>query len=784
MVRESFNNSRAFESRFAEWVIATRWAIIVATLFLVGIAAVGILSLTLSTNYRIFFDQDNPQLLALESLESTYGKNDSVLFMVVPDNGDALSEQALTATAWLTENAWQTPFSIRVDSITNFQQTTADGDTLLVRDLVDPTTLSNEQKRSEARVTALADPRLAGRLLAHDGSVSAVLVTVALPEDDQTARIPEIAKFAQDLADEAETSFPGIDFRLVGTVMINHVFTEASISSQKIFLPASLAVMALVLVVLTRGLAGMVATGIVMVLSVVVSMGLGGWIGLPFSPPVAPAPTIVLMIVVANTVHLLVTLQQRMLAGDSKSVAIMESVRVNLFPVFLASLTTTLGFLSMNFAEVPPHRHLGNFVAFGIAASFILSVTFLPALLSLLPMRAPAATRNLDPLMTRIAEFVIRRQKALLLGSMAVVFAFAAAIPRNELNDVLAHFFDERVEFRQDLDFLDEHLGGNTVLEYSLDSPETIAEPAFLSDVSAFAGWFRMQPEVRHVAVITDTFQQINRSMHGDAPDTYRLPDSLELASQYLLLYEMSLPFGLDLNNQISFDKSSTRMTVTTETLSSRNVLALNKRAEEWLDSNTTHIAGTVGTGPALLFAHIGQRSIKSMLLGTVIILCGISAILLAAFRSFRLGLVSLVPNFVPAVVGFGIWGLTVGEIGASLSVVVAMTIGIVVDDTVHFLSKYRRARQEFDYTPEEAVTYAFQTAGRAVFTTTTVLVAGFLILLFAPFVPTAQVGLLTALIVGFALICDFLLLPPLLIVMERHTRSSRAAKGFASQSE
>lgn len=228
--------------------------------------------------------------------------------------------------------------------------------------------------------------------------------------------------------------------------MINQTFVEASISSQMIFLPASLPLMAVILGVLTRRWAGVAGTGMVIVFSIFVSMGLGVWFGLPFSPPVSPAPTIVLMIVVANCVHLLVTLQQRLRAGDSKRDAIVESVKLNLHPVFLASLTTTLGFLSMNFSEVPPYRHLGNFVAIRIVASFILSVTFLPALLSLFPMRAPKERRWLrGPSMSVLADFVLRHRRALMLGWLVIVVAMAVGIPRNELNDVLVHFFDESV---------------------------------------------------------------------------------------------------------------------------------------------------------------------------------------------------------------------------------------------------------------------------------------------------------------------------------------------------
>ena len=484
------------------------------------------------------------------------------------------------------------------------------------------------------------------------------------------------------------------------------------------------------------------------------------------------------MIVVANCVHLLVALQQRMRTGDSRHDAIVESIRLNLHPVFLASLTTALGFLSMNFSEVPPYRHLGNFVAFGIVASFILSVTFLPALLSLLPVRATRERRLRGPTMHLLADSVLRHRTALFRGWLVIVPVMILAIPRNELNDVLVHFFDESVEFRQDTDFMDERLSGNTLLEYSLEAPDEggVTDPRFLAEISNFADWYREQPPVRHVAVITDTFRQLNKSMHGDDPAAYRIPESQELAAQYLLLYELSLPQGLNLNNQIDRSRSATRVTISAETLYSQDLLELNARAEAWLKENAPHVAGVNSTGPAVLFAYIGQRNIRAMLVGTMVVLLAISAILLFALRSLRLGLVSIVPNLVPAVLGFGVWGLTVGQVGLSLSVVVAMTVGIVVDDTVHFLSKYLRARREYGQGPEEAVRYAFGTAGHALFTTTVVLVAGFLIFAFSPFVPTAQVGVLTAMIIAFALIADLSLLPALLTAVDRRF-AERAAR-------
>ncbi len=767
----------SFAKRFAEQVLAVRGVVILVTLVLVAVATSGIARMEFSANYRIFFDDDNPQLLDLEDLENTYGKNENIAFLIVPDDGDATSEEALSATVWLTEAAWLIPYTRRVDSLANFQHTTAEGDDLYVRDLIDPQALGDAAGRTKIRDIALSDPRIAGSILGRGGDVSVVNVTVEMPEEGLLEAVAEVAEYARSLAARTEERFPGIDLRTVGTVMVNQTFLEASIGSQKIFLPASLVLMAVILSLLVRGWAVVVVTGLVIVFSILASLSLGTWLGLPFSPPVAPAPTIVLMIVVANCVHLLVAVQQRLRAGDSRHNAIVEAIHLNLHPVFLASLTTALGFLSMNFSEVPPYRDLGNFVALGILASFSLSVTFLPALLSLLPVRAGRQIGGHS--MAHLADFVLRHRKAILVGWLVIIPVMVFAIPRNELSDVLVHFFDEGVEFRQDTDFMDEHLSGNTLLEYSLHAGVEggVTDPEFLSEVARFAEWYREQAPVRHVSVITDTFQQLNMSMHGDDPATYRIPQSQQLAAQYLLLYELSLPQGLNLNNQIDRSRSATRVSVSARTLGSREVLELNDRAKAWLGEHAPLIAEINSTGPATLFAYIGQRNINAMLIGTLVVLLAISAILLVALQSLRLGVISLVPNLVPAVLGFGVWGLTVGQVGLSLSVVVAMTVGIVVDDTVHFLSKYRRARHEYGQGPEEAVHYAFDTAGRALFTTTVVLVAGFLIFVFSPFVPTAQVGVLTAMIIGFALIADLTLLPALVTLADRNPGKQAAMR-------
>ena len=176
------------------------------------------------------------------------------------------------------------------------------------------------------------------------------------------------------------------------------------------------------------------------------------------------------------------------------------------------------------------------------------------------------------------------------------------------------------------------------------------------------------------------------------------------------------------------------------------------------------------------MFSHIGMRNIISMLSGTAIALVLISLILVVALRSIKFGALSLLPNLAPALMAFGAWGILVGEVGLAVSVVVAMTLGIVVDDTIHFLSKYLRARKERGMNAEDAIRYAFNTVGVALTVTTVVLVAGFLVIAQSNFKVNAEMGLLTAITIAIALIVDFLFLPALLLLVDGDKKTKKSA--------
>lgn len=751
--------------RFFQQLLRRPWWVVTAVLLGVALLGSGIRFLTFSNDYRMFFSADNPQLQAFEALQNTYTKNDNILFVIAPRDGKVFKPSTLATIEWLTKEAWQIPYSIRVDSLSNFQHTSADGDDLLVRDLIKDAESLDAEQLAAAEQVAVNEPLLRNRLVSPSAHVAGVNITVQLPGKKLT-EVPEAARFAYDLAERVRQRDPDVDVYLTGMVVMNAAFPEASQQDMQTLYPLMLLLVLVFIGMMLRSVAGTITTAAVIVLTIIGTMGITGWLGLRMSPPTTSVPVIVMTLAVADCVHILVIFLQGMRRGLERVAAMKESLRINLAPVFLTSLTTAIGFLSLNFSDAPPFRDLGNMSAMGVVIAFFLSVIFLPSLMLVLPLRVVRGPAEGQVRMAAFAEFVIRYRNPLLWSMAALVVLLIAQLPRNQLNDVFVEYFDEEIPFRINTEFASDNLTGIYLIEYSLPAGDDkkISDPVFLRHVEAFADWYRAQPEVLHVNSITDIMKRLNKNMHGDDPAWYRLPDENDLSAQYLLLYEFSLPFGLDLNNQINVARDATRLTVTLRTVSTEQLLALEQRAQQWLAANTPPSMHVDGASSAIMFAHIGHRNIRSMLEGSTLALILISAILLVALRSVRIGLLSVIPNLVPIGMAFGLWGVLVGQVGLALSVVAGVTIGIVVDDTVHFLSKYVRAQREQGLSPEDAVRYAFSTVGTALWVTSAVLVVGFGVLALSTFELNAGMGLLTAITIAIALLADFVFLPPLLM--------------------
>ncbi|WP_229627947.1 efflux RND transporter permease subunit [Vibrio parahaemolyticus] len=751
--------------------IPTKYSLLVllATIFLIIVATIGGKNLYFRGDYDIFFDGTNKQLLAFDEIQTTFAKTDNLAIVIAPEDGDIFTPQTLSLIQKITVDAWQVPYSSRVDSIANYQHTEAFDDELLVEDLLYSEYELTPERISKVKSIALSEPVLKSALVSDKGDVTVVNITVQLPEMDKTAEVEEVVSSINAMIDRYQRAYPDVTFHKAGIIAMNHAFMTAAQDDSSTLVPTMLVVILVFLTIMLRSILSVIATLIVIIGSVMATMGISGWAGMFLSTATVNVPTLIMTLAVADCVHVIATMRQSMKNGFTKAQSIERSIALNFVPILITSVTTAIGFLMMNMSDSPVLRDFGNLSALGVMVACFLSVTLLPALLKLLPIHVKMETsQDQKHVMDRLGDFVVSQRRALLPLSVVVIVVCASLIPLNKVNDESVEYFGQRNEFRQAADFMEERISGMTNISIAIKTNESqgIAAPDFLNTIGEFSSWLRGQPETDHVATLADVYKRLNKNMHGDDEAYYSLPQERELAAQYLLLYEMSLPYGLDLNNQINVDKSSIKMVLTVANLGSVELVDLENRIYQWFAEHAPQYQ-VVASSPSLMFAHIGETNMASMLSTLPITLVLISALLIFALRSVRLGLISLMPNIAPAVIGFGLWALISGEINLGLSVVVTLTLGIVVDDAVHFLSKYQRARRE-GQTAEQAVRYAFHTVGRALWITTVVLVAGFSVLAMSSFRLNADMGQLSAIVIFIALVVDFLFLPTLLMLFDK----------------
>lgn len=776
-------NIDAFIQRRFEWIVDRPWTTIFLVLLSVAALAAGMKNLTVTNDYRYFFSDENPNLAAFEDITDTYASPDSILIVIKPNDGYMTDPKWLKVLGELTEAAWKIPYTSRVDSLTNYQHIEADEDSLNVSTLVEDPQNVSQDDATRIRDIALNDSPLVDLLISPDGKTSGVFANVQVPMGDQDA-INEVVSYSRALRDEFRAKYPDMRLELSGTTIMAAGFSEVAARDLGALTPVMFIVIGLVVLVLLRSMAGMFASLLVIALAAIAAIGLAGWFGIVMSAPSGTAPTIILTIAIADSIHILVTMLVYLHQGMPKREAILESLRLNLEPIFLTSVTTAIGFFCLNFSDSPPFWDLGNIAGMGCLAALLFSLTILPALIMVLPIKGNAALKRQTDYMKRIAEFVIAHPKQILITTGAIAIAAMSLVPRISLDDRLVEYLGPTTEFRQAADFTTENLTSYYQLQYSLPAaePGAITDPDYLKTLEEFRDWWLAQPEVIHVASFSEIIRRLNKAMNAGDPAFDTIPDSRPLAAQYLLLYEMSLPFGLDLNSQIDVDRSATKYSVVVKSLSTDEVSALIDRADIWLKENAPAHMYALPAGHTLMFAFIGENNMTGMTQGTLLAIVLIAFCLMAALRSIRLGLLSFVPNLTPPLVAFGLYSLFSETVGFWASFVTATALGLIVDATVHFLSKYQRARIEQKASAEDAVRYAFQTVGTALLVSTLVIMIGFSILATSQFKIIGMMGMMVALTVFIAFVLDFLLLPALLLWIDRPSKKTTQSSSLADQ--
>jgi len=550
--------------------------------------------------------------------------------------------------------------------------------------------------------------------------------------------------------------------------MTDWSLTEATVNDGITLLPLLLFVSLLICFLLTRSVALLASVSIVIVTSIVSCLGVAGWLGYSLNVLSSMAVLLTTILALANMVHIGVVYFRELDKIGDKVQAMRASMESNWRAISIMSLTTIVGFSSLNFIDADGYRELGQISTIGIFTSFVLSLTLFPSIL----LRLSSTIRNNGLMFSSIpgliTDFALKYRIGLLVWFCAITILLTPFVFKNEYNADPMDFFAKKTDFGQSVSVLRKHMEALSVTSYSFDSQieNGIHDPNFLDKVDQFTEWYKQQPEVVHVYSYVNVIKNLNKNMTDGSSDEYKIPESKELASQYLLLYEMSLGMGQDTRGLINENKSATKVYVTTRQLTNKNRLLLEQRAQTWIRSNASSLGGP-GYGLDLLFSHQNDHIFTSITQGSIYAVLAITFIIFMGLKSIRYGLISLIPNLIPPLIVYGLWGVFVGEVMESTMIAFSISLGIIIDDTVHILDKYKRARRN-GLDPESAIRETMDKTALAIIFTTFTVGSGLLILSLSSFVPDATLGYIMAPTVFVALIFDLLMLPGLLIWFDR----------------
>lgn len=612
---------------YANWITNHPWRVLAVSLIIALALSTGLTQLSVRSDSRMLFAQKETDRLALEPFERTYGRDDTLIFVIGARTGDLFTVQRLQALNELTDAAWLLPGVTRIDSPTHFQRAQALDDGMQIAPLFRAGDSLSALHARRLKHEALLEPMLIGRLLSADGRTGRVTVNVHFPPGSVTSQAAAAMNASQALVTRFALRYPELEIGLSGSIALDHAVVEASTYDRTVLLPITVLVLLGIMVLVLRAAVVVLATLMSSALSALSAAGCAALFGIPLSSPSVAAAPIILIIACCYGLPVCMSVMRPRAKEQSNRDAVCEALITCGWPITLASLGTSVGCLALALSDLPPFAHLGLVVAAGAILAGLLTLTLLPAALCVLPWSRHASPMPVERLSMAIAEWVMLWPWRVLAIVGLATAALSTLVFTSTLDKRYAGHFSQRHDVRQATERLNEALGGFYHLAFSLDAnePGGITRLDYLEQVDRFAQWLRRQPGVTHVQGLVDILKSVNRAMNGGGHAQYRLPDSRDDAVQFLALYEMSLPWGTDLKHQLTTDKQSSRLTVSLGDVSAVSMRALQAAAHQWAHEHAPLLAPSAhATGASLLFAPIGNRNTqgadKALLVGTVLV--------------------------------------------------------------------------------------------------------------------------------------------------------------------
>ena len=753
----------------AETIIRYRpLCIIISLLILAGLAQ-GLSKINFNPDINVFFPENDTLTTSHLSIEDTYSSMDNAVIGIGVKEGTVFTNEVLSLIEDLTEKAWKTPHSLRVDSLSNYSYVSADGDDLYIEPFLEGSSTYDLKTLKEKELIIEEEELAYGAIISKDKKTSLINIVFDPPRKDIEAEYQESLNYVLSFLEEARKNHPEVDLIISGIVYMEYQSPMLLKAQMPKLMPTAILVILLTLFLLLRSLVAVAGSFLVILMSVVSAMGSIGFMSGDIAQPFIMVPILIATLAVADCVHLFTLYFQNLDSSRKSKEAMLESLKLNLQPLFLTSLTTAIGFLSLNLAPVEPLRGIGNGVAVGVFLAFIFTVLLLAPIVSYFNVKQSKNINFQKNIARKLGRFSIKNYKRLLVIVPVISCFLMAFIPLNKTNDNPLEFYSERyTTSAADSKWISQRIGGTFPVSYELNSQGIVSDPEFLREVDKFSEWLASNKEVLHVSSLSKIMKNLNKTLHGKQEEWNIIPTEPDLSAQYLFFYEMSLPYGLDLTNSISQNKESIKLVASLKELGSLEYREFAKRVENYASQNMPEDMVSIGTGTRPIFAFMSNMLITQLIYALGIGIVLITATIILFFRSLRYGMLTSVTNLLPIGVAFGIWAIVSGEISMLVGIGMGTTLGIIVDFTVHFLSKYLHARRQKNLSAEEAVEYAFETVGFALIITSFSLILGFLVLLQAFFIPIHGFVLFSSIAFLSALIIDLLLFPALLITWDK----------------
>ena len=753
----------------AETIIRYRpLCIIISLLILAGLAQ-GLSKINFNPDINVFFPENDTLTTSHLSIEDTYSSMDNAVIGIGVKEGTVFTNEVLSLIEDLTERAWKTPHSLRVDSLSNYSYVSADGDDLYIEPFLEGSSTYDLKTLKEKELIIEEEELAYGAIISKDKKTSLINIVFDPPRKDIESEYRDSLNYVLGFLEEARKDHPEVDLIISGIVYMEYQSPMLLKAQMPKLMPTAILVILLTLFLLLRSLVAVAGSFLVILMSVVSAMGSIGFMSGDIAQPFIMVPILIATLAVADCVHLFTLYFQNLDSSRKSKEAMLESLKLNLQPLFLTSLTTAIGFLSLNLAPVEPLRGIGNGVAVGVFLAFIFTVLLLAPIVSYFNVKQSKNINFQKNIARKLGRFSIKNYKRLLVIVPVISCFLMAFIPLNKTNDNPLEFYSERyTTSAADSKWISQRIGGTFPVSYELNSQGIVSDPEFLREVDKFSEWLASNKEVLHVSSLSKIMKNLNKTLHGKQEEWNIIPTEPDLSAQYLFFYEMSLPYGLDLTNSISQNKESIKLVASLKELGSLEYREFAKRVENYASQNMPEDMVSIGTGTRPIFAFMSNMLITQLIYALGIGIVLITATIILFFRSLRYGMLTSVTNLLPIGVAFGIWAIVSGEISMLVGIGMGTTLGIIVDFTVHFLSKYLHARRQKNLSAEEAVEYAFETVGFALIITSFSLILGFLVLLQAFFIPIHGFVLFSSIAFLSALIIDLLLFPALLITWDK----------------